>query len=69
MFPISDDNPSGLTPFITWTLIGVCVLVFVVQFSMSDQEVQATIYSFGMIPARVLEKAQLPPEIAIVPMW
>ncbi len=69
MFPISDDNPSGLTPFVTWTLIGVCVLVFLIQFSMSDREAQATIYSFGMIPARVFDKAQLPPELAVVPAW
>jgi membrane associated rhomboid family serine protease len=69
MFPISDDNPSSLTPFITWSLIGVCAFVFLVQFSMSGQEAQTTIYSFGMIPARVFDKVQLRPELMVVPAW
>lgn len=69
MFPISDDNPSNLTPFVTWSLIGVCALVFLVQFSMSDQGVQTTIYTFGMIPARVFDKVQLRPELVVVPAW
>jgi membrane associated rhomboid family serine protease len=69
MFPISDDNPSNLTPFVTWSLIGACALVFLVQFSMSQQEAQAAIYSFGMIPARVFDKAELRPELAVVPAW
>lgn len=69
MFPISDDNPSRLTPFVTWTLITFCVLVFLVQFSMSTQEVEATIYSFGMIPARIFDTAQLHPDLAVVPAW
>ena len=31
-FPISDDNPSSSTPYVTYLLIGLCSFVFVLQF-------------------------------------
>ncbi|NIQ27194.1 MAG: rhomboid family intramembrane serine protease, partial [Gammaproteobacteria bacterium] len=28
MIPLKDDNPTRTTPFVNWTLMGMCVLVF-----------------------------------------
>jgi membrane associated rhomboid family serine protease len=69
MFPISDDNPRQQTPYITWTIIGLCVLVFLWQLSLGDEGGQIAVFEYGMIPARVFGGAELPPEFVSVPPW
>ena len=32
MIPVHDDNPTHITPWVTWILIGACVLVFLWQW-------------------------------------
>ena len=69
MFPISDDNPRRhLTPYVNYTMIGACVLVWLWQFSLGPGG-EAAIYSLGMIPARVFGFAELPPELIVTPAW
>ena len=53
MFPISDDNPRRITPYVTWSLIGACVLVFFWQVSLGQQGGERAVLEFGMIPARL----------------
>ena len=61
MFPISDDNPRIGTPYVTWSVIGACVLVFFWQVSLGASGGEIAIYEFGMIPARLLGAAALDP--------
>jgi len=67
MIPLHDDNPTTLTPVVTIALIAICVLVFLWQLSLPPGAAERAIYSFGLIPAVLLGKAQLPPEVAAVP--
>ena len=69
MFPISDDNPRIRTPIITWSIIGACVLVFLWQASLGEEQGQIAVFQFGMIPARLFGEAELRSEIATVPAW
>jgi len=69
MFPISDDNPRIGTPYVTWSVIGACVLVFFWQVSLGASGGEIAIYEFGMIPARLLGTAALDPELTTVPAW
>lgn len=69
MFPISDDNPRLLTPVVTWSIIGACVLVFLWQSVLGADAAQIAIYEFGMIPARLFGEAELRPGLAVVPAW
>ena len=69
MFPISDDNPSHIRPYLTWALIGLSVLVFLWQTSLGTQEGEQAIYRLGMIPARLFGIKDLRPELATVPAW
>ena len=66
MFPLSDDNPSERTPFVTWTLIGACALVYLWEASLGQEGVEAAFYSFGMIPARLFGYQELSPEMVVV---
>ncbi len=68
MFPISDDNPRRhLTPYVNWTMIGICVFVFLLQLGAGTESGEQAILSFGMIPARLFGYGELPPELAVVP--
>lgn len=49
MFPLRDDIPSRRIPIVNYTMIGICVLIFLVQNSVEDQLVG----SFGMTPVIV----------------
>ncbi len=69
MFPISDDNPSHIRPYVTWGFIGLCVLVFFWQASLGSEAGEAAVFRLGMIPARVFGYAEVSSELAVVPAW
>jgi len=67
MFPIHDDNPVRITPYVTYALIAACVLVFLWQVSHDPRGQQAIAYGLGMVPAVFFGDRTLPPELAMVP--
>ncbi len=69
MFPISDDNPRLRTPFVTWGIIGTCVLVFLWQASLGEERGQIAVFQFGMIPARLFGTGELRSELVAIPAW
>ena len=52
MIPIRDSIPCNTTPYVTWTIIGVCVLVFLMMILMPDYMAQHFLYKYGMVPIR-----------------
>ncbi len=67
MIPLHDDNPTGISPLLTIFFITICVLVFFWQMSLDGQAHQAAVFSLGVIPAVLLNKVSLPPELALIP--
>lgn len=67
MIPLRDDNPTGITPVLTWGLIGVNVLVFLYQVSLGPREGQFFVYEFGAIPAVITGTEALPSYLAVIP--
>lgn len=67
MIPIHDDNPTRITPYVTWTILGLCALVYLWQVGHGPREQQALVYSYGLIPAVLLGDLGLPPELYRVP--
>jgi membrane associated rhomboid family serine protease len=65
LIPLKDDNPTYTTPVISYGIIALCVLVFLWQVSLPNQ--QAAIYALGLIPTVLLQGASLPPDITVVP--
>ena len=54
LFPYKDDNPRILIPYVTYGIIAINILVFVIQFNLgisSQMAEENFIYSFGFIPA------------------
>ena len=54
MLPIGDDNPTRLTPVVNWSIIVVCVLVFLWQTSSGSRFFSYTLFTFGLVPDRVV---------------
>lgn len=67
MLPLRDDNPTERTPLVSYTILALCVAVFLWQFSLDPRAAQAAVYSLGMIPAVVFGDAVLPSELQTVP--
>lgn len=69
MIPLRDDNPTRGIPWLSWLIIGGCLLTFFWQISLPAAEAQYAIYAFGLIPARIFGLAQLTPELTLIPAW
>ena len=54
MFPLKDDNPTQTQPIVTITLIVICILIFLYQFSLTYAENTFIINSYGMKPQNLL---------------
>lgn len=67
MIPLTDDNPTTITPVVTFGLIGTCVAVFLWQVSLSPVAAQQAVYAYGVIPAVLFGSVDLPPELARIP--
>jgi membrane associated rhomboid family serine protease len=67
MIPLKDDNPTSIQPVITLSIIGLCVLVFLWQLSLSPEGGRAAVYALGLIPAVLSGNAELPPQLVWVP--
>lgn len=50
-FPYKDDNPRLLIPFVSYTIIGLNLLVFFYQMGLDFVASQEFTLSFGLIPA------------------
>jgi membrane associated rhomboid family serine protease len=67
MFPLKDDNPTTITPVVTWILIAINVVVFLYQVSLGPRASQLFVYQFGAIPAVVTGDQSLPGNLVAVP--
>lgn len=57
MFPISDDNPEPGRPIVTWSIIAVCVGVFIWEMSLPAGEAERAILQLGAVPASLFGAA------------
>lgn len=53
MLPIRDDNPTRLTPFVTWSIIAICAYVFFVVQPQTDVENAEFMYAQATIPCEI----------------
>jgi membrane associated rhomboid family serine protease len=58
MIPLSDENPTLNTPWMTWVIIGVTVAVwFLVQGAGNSTAVAESVCNLGMIPGEITGRA------------
>lgn len=52
MIPIRDSIPCFTTPYVTWSMMAVCIMVFLMMVLMPDSMAQHFLYKYGMVPIR-----------------
>jgi len=67
MFPIHDENPIRIIPYVTYTFFAACILAFLWQITRSPDGQNQIIYALGAIPAVLFGGFELSPELAWVP--
>lgn len=67
--PLFDDNPSRRTPWVAWSALALCVIVFLWQQSLAPQGEALAFYRYGFVPANASGVAPLPPGLAVIPAW
>lgn len=50
MFPISDDNPTRITPFVTYALIGANIFIFLYQLSLTASQLEQFFQLYAVVP-------------------
>ena len=50
MFPIDDNNPTRLTPYVTYALIAVNIVVFIHQVMLAPQQLEQFFQLYAVVP-------------------
>ena len=53
MLPIRDDQPRFSTPYVTYFLIAINLILYFFQSTLDPDNFRVLIYQFGMIPSHV----------------
>ena len=69
MIPLKDDNPTTNRPLVTYFLIGVCVVVFLIQLGSQSYGTGQLFYSYGLIPSVLMGHDELPMDLYVVQQY
>ena len=50
MVPLRDDNPTTITPYITYGLIGINILIFFHQASLNSEQLEYFFHLYALVP-------------------
>src|SRR5712675_3496716 len=53
MIPLRDDQPRFSTPFVTYFLVGLNLLIFLFEAALTPDSLKILLYQFGMVPANI----------------
>ncbi len=67
MFPLHDDNPTAVVPYVTYMVLATCIAMFLWQASHDAMAQQVIVYALGVIPAVLFGNVGLPAEFNWVP--
>ena len=67
MIPLKDDNPTSGKPIISYFIIGLCILIFLIQLNLQTYKTGQLFYSYGLIPSVLMGHNQLPIDLYAVP--
>ena len=53
MIPIRDDQPRFSTPYVTYFLVGLNLVIFLFEASLTPQSFKLLLFQLGMVPAHI----------------
>jgi membrane associated rhomboid family serine protease len=68
MIPLSDENPTRTTPYVTYALVAINIAVFLYQLSLGSQ-VEGFIAACAFRPDELVGGRDLPPPTCVQPPW
>ena len=69
MIPLKDDNPTSNKPIVTYFLIGLCIIIFLIQITSQSYKTGHLFYSYGLIPSVLMGHDKLPMDFYAVPAY
>ena len=64
MIPLKDENSTLSTPILSYAIIGICVVVFLIQISSPGFDNGHLFYSYGVVPTSLLGTEPLPNDLS-----
>ncbi|MCD2452760.1 rhomboid family intramembrane serine protease [Methylicorpusculum oleiharenae] len=52
MIPIRDTAPCNSRPYVTWTLMAICIVIFIAMKLMPFEQSNRLLFLYGMVPLR-----------------
>ncbi len=68
MIPLHDDNPTRSFPLVTWLIVAINVVVYILQI-LSPRGPHPGLVEYAMIPLEVVTGRQVPPYAPVHPPW
>jgi membrane associated rhomboid family serine protease len=50
VFPIDDNNPTRITPFVTYALIAINIVVFIHELSLTPPQLEQFFHVYAVVP-------------------
>ncbi|MBD2168787.1 rhomboid family intramembrane serine protease [Calothrix membranacea FACHB-236] len=69
MVPLRDNNPTTITPYVTYGLIIVNILVFLYQLSLTPQQLQGFFYIAALVPCQLSNTCPIGLDNQVIPEW
>lgn len=69
MVPLRDNNPTTITPFVTYALLGANIFIFLYQIGLSPQELEAFFHVAAVVPRELSASLVGIPTNQSVPEW
>ncbi|MBW4670962.1 MAG: rhomboid family intramembrane serine protease [Cyanomargarita calcarea GSE-NOS-MK-12-04C] len=69
MIPLHDDNPTRITPFLTYGLIGMNIFIFLYEVSLSDAQLEQFFQLYAVIPQQFSASLAGAPVNQTFPEW
>lgn len=58
MFPLYDENPTRITPYLTYGLIGMNIVVFLHEVSLSNEQLEQFLQLYAVVPQQLSTNPQ-----------
>ncbi|MBW4498962.1 MAG: rhomboid family intramembrane serine protease [Scytonema hyalinum WJT4-NPBG1] len=69
MVPLRDNNPTTITPFVTYGIIIANIVVFLYQLSLTPQQLQEFFRIAALVPCQLSTTCPRASENSLIPEW
>ncbi|NJM73235.1 MAG: rhomboid family intramembrane serine protease [Scytonema sp. RU_4_4] len=69
MVPLRDNNPTTITPYVTYGLIVANIVVFLYQLSLTPQQLQGLFYIAALVPCQLSSTCPSGLDNQVIPEW